>query len=324
MNKFFRWGIFSVGCILALGIYIIWNDYDQHHGGGFISGFLRGGLIIGGLAILWAWAKRSDEQPKDESPVLQVSTMAYQVSSTNNLASTAPLPSSGTALPAVKSTSFTTQLQQPATHEIPELKDIEDRIYAQVGEELESDNTDKGIWTKAFAQAGGDDKQTRVFYIKLRVEKLIASERGRVELLKQAKEEAEQLRVAEAERLDRMVWKEKAAAGLIDPQIAAQKSGGKAEIFLNKCGSGDINEIERMVKECPILVAVANAAGNTPLHYAVLSRNLPLVKLLFGEGANIFALNLAGQTPFDLAVQMGMEYPTEYPTYKRIADFLYR
>ena len=35
--------------------------------GGFISGFFRGWLIFGGLAILWAWAKNSDEQPKDES-----------------------------------------------------------------------------------------------------------------------------------------------------------------------------------------------------------------------------------------------------------------
>ena len=55
-----------MGCILALGIYAVWKDYDRHHGEGFISGFLRGGLIFGGLAILWAWAKNSDEQPKDE------------------------------------------------------------------------------------------------------------------------------------------------------------------------------------------------------------------------------------------------------------------
>ena len=59
--------MFSVGCILALGIYAAWKGYDRLHGGGFISGFLRGGLILGGLAILWAWAKNSDEQPKDES-----------------------------------------------------------------------------------------------------------------------------------------------------------------------------------------------------------------------------------------------------------------
>ena len=30
---------------------------------------------------------------------------------------------------------------------------------------------DTGAWTRAYAQAGGDDKQTRVLYIKLRFEK---------------------------------------------------------------------------------------------------------------------------------------------------------
>ncbi len=32
-----------------------------------LASFLRGGLIFGGLAFLWAWAKNSDGQPKDES-----------------------------------------------------------------------------------------------------------------------------------------------------------------------------------------------------------------------------------------------------------------
>jgi hypothetical protein len=294
-------------------------------------------LIVAGLwyVVAGILTRRLLDRPRVAPSKATAEKFGYQVSAVTSMPAgtssqssasyspSLPVPSLGAALTMPKS-AFTTQPAQPATREIPELENIEDRIYAQVGEELESGNTDKGIWTKAFAQAGGDDKQTRVLYIKLRVEKLIAAERGRVELLKQALEEAEQLRVAEAERLDRMGWKEKVAAGLIDPQIAVQKSGGKAEIFLTKCGSGDINEIERMINEYPILVAVANVAGNTPLHYAVRSRNLPLVKLLFDEGANLSARNLAGQRPFDLAVQLGMECPTEYPAYKSIADFLYR
>jgi len=59
--------MFSVGCILALGIYAVWKEYDRHHGGTFVSGFFRGVLIFGGITILWTWAKNSDEQPKDEN-----------------------------------------------------------------------------------------------------------------------------------------------------------------------------------------------------------------------------------------------------------------
>jgi cbb3-type cytochrome oxidase subunit 3 len=55
-----------------------------------------------------------------------------------------------------------------------QMENLEDWAYEQVGKELDSNNLDIGAWTKAFAQANGDDKQTRVIYIKARVEKLIA------------------------------------------------------------------------------------------------------------------------------------------------------
>ncbi len=61
MKKLLRWGIFSIGCILALGIYTGWKNYDQFHGGGFLSGAIRGALIFGGIAILWSWAKSKGE-----------------------------------------------------------------------------------------------------------------------------------------------------------------------------------------------------------------------------------------------------------------------
>ncbi len=70
------------------------------------------------------------------------------------------------------------------THE-PNIKNLEDWAYEQVGEELNSNNPDKGLWTKAFAQADGDDKQTKVLYIRARVEKLIAVEQARLSNLKQ-------------------------------------------------------------------------------------------------------------------------------------------
>jgi len=59
--------MFSVGCIILLGIYAVWKEYDRVHGGGFLSGALWGALIFGGIAILWSWAKSKEERQKDES-----------------------------------------------------------------------------------------------------------------------------------------------------------------------------------------------------------------------------------------------------------------
>lgn len=69
------------------------------------------------------------------------------------------------------------------------MDNLEDWAYEKVSEELESNTPDKAVWTKAFAQSGGDDKQTRVIYIKLRVEKLIALEKSRLEVLRNSQEE---------------------------------------------------------------------------------------------------------------------------------------
>ena len=50
----------------------------------------------------------------------------------------------------------------------------EERFYEQIAQELDTNTVDKGLWTKAYAQAGGDDQQTRVLYIKARLVRLIA------------------------------------------------------------------------------------------------------------------------------------------------------
>lgn len=46
---------------------------------------------------------------------------------------------------------------------------FDEKIYAQVARELERGEKDIGLWTKAEVQADGDDKQTRLLYIKFKV-----------------------------------------------------------------------------------------------------------------------------------------------------------
>ncbi len=52
-------------------------------------------------------------------------------------------------------------------------------VYAAIAKELESGETDKGLWTRLFAEANGDEKMTKVAYIKQRAAKLMEAERTR-------------------------------------------------------------------------------------------------------------------------------------------------
>lgn len=49
-------------------------------------------------------------------------------------------------------------------------------FYDQVAEEIESDNLIPGVWTRAFAEADGDENRAKALYIKLRVAALASDE----------------------------------------------------------------------------------------------------------------------------------------------------
>ena len=53
----------------------------------------------------------------------------------------------------------------------------EDAIYTAIAKELETGSTDKGLWTRLFAECDGDENRTKAAYIKQRAEKLISAER---------------------------------------------------------------------------------------------------------------------------------------------------
>lgn len=53
----------------------------------------------------------------------------------------------------------------------------DEAFYSQVAEEIQAKKMSPGLWTKAFAQAGGDTERTRAVYIKLRVAQLVSEKR---------------------------------------------------------------------------------------------------------------------------------------------------
>lgn len=74
----------------------------------------------------------------------------------------------------------------------------EEQIYTQIAEEIETGMTDKGLWTRLFAECEGDQIQIKVLYIKQRANRLIAAERLRLTQLKH--EHAVELEKAESLR----------------------------------------------------------------------------------------------------------------------------
>jgi hypothetical protein len=65
----------------------------------------------------------------------------------------------------------------------------DDRLYEQIAQELEANTVDKGLWTKAYSQAEGDDKQTRVLYIKARFARLLAMENAQRDATRRKQEQ---------------------------------------------------------------------------------------------------------------------------------------
>jgi hypothetical protein len=72
----------------------------------------------------------------------------------------------------------------------------EDAVYEVVANEMESGKLDKGLWTRLFVEMDGDEKRTKIAYIKQRAEKLMATEHERVMV---ANFQAKQLRLQQAD-----------------------------------------------------------------------------------------------------------------------------
>ena len=55
-------------------------------------------------------------------------------------------------------------------------------LYAKVAKEIEDGLLDKGVWTKSFADAAGNEAKAKAVYIELMVERLILAKKAQSEL----------------------------------------------------------------------------------------------------------------------------------------------
>lgn len=165
MNTVLRWIIAVVGWLVLLIVYGVWKDIEKHTGGGFIAEFLRGLIVFGGAYYLYKWAKDENRQTKQEKS---------ENGSVPVVGSVAPAHVPAANESAVPVATNFTKAASPENLSAGPLQTAvdEDRVYAEIAKELETGVTDKGLWTRLFAECGGDEKQTKVLYIKQRAERL--------------------------------------------------------------------------------------------------------------------------------------------------------
>jgi len=87
-------------------------------------------------------------------------------------------------------------------------KEVEHKLYEKASIDIENNDIDKGVWTKAFSKAGGDEVKQKAVYIELMVEHYRDEIRAGEEIAKvlatEANKEKERQRQKEIERQERV------------------------------------------------------------------------------------------------------------------------
>lgn len=91
------------------------------------------------------------------------------------------------------------------------------------------------------------------------------------------------------------------ALSLLDSSIAAKHTISKeAEPLAQLIRERKLPAIAKLLDEKPHLIHTGDKRANLPLHWAVMTRNLPLIDLLLDRGANIDAMRADGARPINL------------------------
>lgn len=291
MNTALKWIITVVGWLVLLIIYGVWKDIEKHTGGGFITGLLRGAFVFGGAYYLYKWAKNDNpkiKQVKIENDELSPVSVTPAFPNAIPPEATAKVQLVPSTLTVVGHAAMPIAPSQSASS----LNTVdEDRVYDLIAKELEVGRPQKGLWTRLFAECGGDEKETRVLYIKQRAQRLIAGEQARLEQL--AHEQAVEAEKAEKLRLE--------AKELSDLRISELSKTNSAVNLLNRVRLNNAEDVLALLNQEPLLVAVTNSEGDTALHIALREKYPSMVQLLLEKGAPVEVSNAYGVTPIELA-----------------------
>ncbi len=173
----------------------------------------------------------------------------------------------------------------------------DDVLYEQIGVELESNNVDKAVWTRAFAMCNGDEQTTKVNYINLRFQKLKAesiehseSEKRKSDqqrkdnLIKEKETQRLALMVSSKSGLEKILAIDRIKQKIDSGEVESLSQTPKAIQIQSSVRRGNKQEFSDFILENPLLVAVFNDYGDTLLHIAANEKHHSLAKLIIQAG----------------------------------------
>jgi len=181
----------------------------------------------------------------------------------------------------------------------------EDAIYAAIANELETGATSKGLWTRLFAECDGDENRTKVAYIKQRAGNLMAAEELRLATLKiQQEENAARLEKMRFEGLSiREQLRSSNPPAALREKLKGLSGSQSAATFRSKVRMNQLEDVEVMLRDNPLLVATSDSDDKSPLHIAVSEQHVEMCQLLLENGAATDVKNMFGATPLDFALK---------------------
>jgi hypothetical protein len=251
-------------------------------------------LNMGG-AFLFAWLFFSllnrQKKNKQSAPVIDSVAPIYSPALSVSVASVA------TDFPnTVPSENHNTSLIQTVLDD--------ERIYATIAKEFESGIADKGLWTRLFVECEGDERRTKVLYIRQRAERLLAVEKLRLE--REAREHVDEAAKLEPIRTNSMSLIELLRVRNFTKELLNRLEDlsmtHAAVMMLNSVAQNNLQEVRDLISDEPLLVAVKNSKGNTPLHIAVREENLEMARFLLENGAITEVNNNDYWTPLQYAI----------------------
>jgi len=183
-------------------------------------------LVVAGL---WFWvASVITQRMLSRGPIsLKTQAKEYQLAPTcldNEISSTTPHDQINNTRGEQQNATIDIDEETISRHEkvTPEMQESDDWAFEKVADELESNDKDKVLWTRAFAESGGNENKAKALYIQRRVVVLVESKRKRLSEEHAAKAEEIRLAAEQAKLIRNQEFRARQEAEALEKEKQAQ------------------------------------------------------------------------------------------------------